>query len=121
MIDAYYHPELASGRWAQFPLVVQMANIGSEVHRTYNFLLREKPERARICFERGLELIDMTIDARPRPAALRELCRVREFFCEIYLSRNLKELESLDRYFYSFALACSKMKNKAEGERVQIP
>lgn len=115
MINAYYHPQLADGRWAAMPLALQMANIGSEVHRTYNFLRKGNPERARICFERGLELIDLTIDAKPRRTAMRELCRVMEFFCEIYLSKNFRELESLDKYFYSFALAANKLKADTAG------
>lgn len=32
-----FHKELAQGRWAQMPLAEQMANIGSEVSRAFNW------------------------------------------------------------------------------------
>lgn len=108
MIKVKYHPQLAAGRWAQMTLAAQMANIGSEVHRTYSNLSSGKTERARVCFERALELFDLSLDAKPREAAIRELCLARDYFCEMYLNKNLEELAALDKYFYAFALEYNK-------------
>ena len=103
------HASLSNGRWAELTLPEQMANIGSETSRVYKALELGKESRAEGAFARAQELIDLTIKYgrldKPamRGALLEEICRFRELFCLAYLSRDLKELASLNRYLDHFA------------------
>ena len=104
------HASLENGRWASLTFPQQMANIGSETSRVLKALEAGKDSRAEGAFSRAQELIDLTnkygrADAPSgRSALLEELCRFRELFCGAYLSRNLMELASLNRYLDQFAL-----------------
>lgn len=72
------HPELAAGRWGQFSLAEQLANVGSEVGRMARWRDR-----------------------------LREITRARELLCAAALCEPVygTTLEDLDRHFLAFAVA----------------
>lgn len=104
------HKELAAGRWAELSFPQQMANIGSETYRTLTALRAGKESRAESSFARAQELFDLTIrygrqGERPaaRDAMWKELCRLREIFCEAVLSRDFATLEWIDKYLDQFA------------------
>ena len=104
------HKELAAGRWAELTFPQQMANIGSETCRTLKALEAGKDARAESAFVRARALSDLTIkfgrqdeSVQSRGAMWEELCRFRELFCAAYLSRDLAELASLNRYLDQFA------------------
>lgn len=111
MIQVKYHKDLAAGRWFELSLVEQMANIGSEVHRT--ILEQQKnPGMVGLAAERAFELFDLTIeDARWRHR-LKEITRVREFFCDAIFGGKTynTSLEDLDRYFLQFAYAARALR-----------
>lgn len=48
-------------RWLKFSLLEQMANIGAEIGRAINWREKDKKE-SQAFFERGLELLDLTIN-----------------------------------------------------------
>ncbi len=100
------HRGLASGRWQQFSLVEQLANVGSEVGRMRRWKGRD--ERLMTgAFERALELLDLTL-ADPRwRGRLREIARARELLCDAATGGGEygTMLEDLDRYFLAFAVA----------------
>ena len=105
------HTSLENGRWAEMSFPQQMANIGSETSRVLKALQAGKDSRAEGAFARAQELIDLTIkfgrpDSSPvaRSAMWEELCRFRELFCAAFLSRNLADLASLNKYLDRFAL-----------------
>ena len=105
------HTSLENGRWAEMSFPQQMANIGSETSRVLKALQAGKDSRAEGAFARAQELIDLTIkfgrlDSTPvvRSAMWEELCRFRELFCAAFLSRNLADLTSLNKYLDQFAL-----------------
>jgi hypothetical protein len=105
------HTSLENGRWAEMSFPQQMANIGSETSRVLKALQAGKDSRAEGAFARAQELIDLTIkygrsDSSPvaRSAMWEELCRFRELFCAAFLSRNLADLSSLNKYLDQFAL-----------------
>jgi len=106
MAQEFLHKELASGKWFELPLAVQLANIGSEVSRAKNWQGRDE----RIFWgavERALELFDLTLrDSRWR-GRLEEIGRVKEVFCDTVLgSRDYKtSFEELNRYFNCFLFA----------------
>lgn len=100
------HRELAAGRWQTFPLHVQLAHVGSEVERALNWRLRGDTQTSLHAFERGLELLDLTI-ADPRwRRRLKELCRVREVLVDFFVGTNTYESssESLRAYFTPFTI-----------------
>ena len=103
------HTSLENGRWAEMSFPQQMANIGSETSRVLKALEAGKGHRAEGAFARAQELIDLTIKygradtPSQRSALWEELCRFRELFCAAFLSRNLAELASLNKYLDQFA------------------
>ena len=105
------HKELANGRWAEMSFLNQMGNIGSEVSRTLNWKKKGNEERSNSAFERTLELMDLTIQNHKEYAVLRELCRMRDCFCESYLNNDIDDLEKINKYFFFFGLAYS-MQNR---------
>lgn len=104
---------LNNERWKSISFIEQMANIGSEVGRTAKWVRKEKPTMAENAFLRALELIDLTIkygrlESPYRATMLKELCRLREYFCGAYETSDISTLNWLDKYFGDFALAQRK-------------
>ncbi len=98
------HKSLAEGRWAQMTFSRQMANVGSEVSRTKNWLIKGNEQQAERAFERCLELLYLTIKFANRPSIYREICHFKELFCKAYLEKNINELLYFDRYCMQFAM-----------------
>lgn len=100
------HRDLAAGRWGQFSLAEQLANVGSEVGRMLRW--RGRDERLMTgAFERALELLDLTLADRRWRDRLREIARARELLCDAAAGGREygTTLEALDRYFLAFAVA----------------
>jgi hypothetical protein len=101
------HASLAAGRWQTFSLMEQLANVGSEVERTLNWLKKGNPEYSRLAFLRALELLDLTISDPRHRHRLKELTRLRESLLDFFLGDN--EFHSTEKiwrsYFYGFAYA----------------
>lgn len=105
MNQKFQHTSLAAGRWFQFSLVEQMGNIGSEVYRASQ--AQGNKERFEGAVARALELFDLTISDPRWRKRLKEITRAREVFCDaVYGGMEYgTTFESLNRYFYYFALA----------------
>lgn len=110
----YLHPTLAAGRWYEFSLAQQMANIGSEVGRAARAQAREDQILFDGAVMRALELFELTIDDLRWRKRLKEITRARELFCAAVLGSNeySTSLEDLDRYFNYFAYAASLERSK---------
>ncbi|MCX6723950.1 MAG: hypothetical protein NT155_02105 [Candidatus Staskawiczbacteria bacterium] len=90
-------------RWFKFSLAEQMANVGSEIGRAINW--RDKDEKlSKASFERGLELLDLTIDDAKNKKRLKELLRVRETLADYFCFGNVygSSDEKWNSYFYAF-------------------
>ena len=85
-VAEYQHKGLADGRWAKMSLPFQMANIGSEVSRALRWKREAREDRMLKAVYRGLELIDLSIDAAKTPGALKELCRALMSYYEQFES-----------------------------------
>lgn len=95
-------------KWLEMSLVQQLGNVGSEVERAFSMRRRGKEELASAAFDRSLDLIDLTLsDLRWRGGKLKELTRLREFFCDMFLGENEYGMseEFFSRYFLAFARA----------------
>jgi hypothetical protein len=113
------HAELAAGRWQTFPLVEQLANVGSEVERALNWAAKGNASYSQKALERGLELLDLTIADPRHRRRLRELTRLREVLLDYFVGDNAYgSSESNWRgYFRPYAVAIALRKERAtEGE-----
>ncbi|OGZ63607.1 MAG: hypothetical protein A3A98_02820 [Candidatus Staskawiczbacteria bacterium RIFCSPLOWO2_01_FULL_40_39] len=104
----YIHKELADGRWLKFSFAEQMANTGAEIGRAINWKIKDE-KISNLAFERGLELLDLTINDPKNSRKLKELCRLREVLADYFMGNN--EYGSTDQswnnYFYFFNAAVS--------------
>ena len=123
-MDGFRSDAFAS-RWKEMSLVEQLGNVGSEVERAFSWKRKGNDEFAGRAFDRSLELIDLTIgDPRWKGGKLKELTRLREFLCDLFLGDikyGMTE-EFFSRYFLEFAVAAQrgredrKQKQKTEIE-----
>ncbi|MBI4915368.1 MAG: hypothetical protein HY825_05920 [Acidobacteria bacterium] len=102
------HPSLAAGRWFELSLVEQMAHVGSEIERTISWRGRNEKNSA-TAFDRGLELLDLTLADPRRRRQLRELARLREALADHFVFENSygSTDESWRRYFHAFTYAAA--------------
>jgi hypothetical protein len=112
------HAELAAGRWQTFTLVEQLANVGSEIERAVAWSAKGRPDYSRNAFERGLELLDLTI-ADPKHCNdfghLKELTRLREVLLDYFLGDNeFGSTEAAWRsYFGAFGMAAALQRERS--------
>lgn len=105
---SYVHKNLAAGRWLEFSFIEQMANVGTEIGRAITW--KKKDEKlSQLAFERGLELLELTIQDPKNRGKGKELCRVGEVLADYFMGEN--EYGSTDElwnsYFYFFNNAAS--------------
>ena len=93
-------------KWFKFSLAEQMANIGAEIGRTINWKDKDK-KMSKASFERGLELLDLTIEDPKNKKRLKELLRVRETLADYFYFDNVygSSDEKWNDYFYAFNYA----------------
>lgn len=83
------HKNLAKGQWQQFSLVVQLANVGSEVGRAILWRKKHDKDLSQSAFFRALELIDLTKKDPKNKARLKEICRMREVLVDYFFGQNI--------------------------------
>ncbi len=100
----YQHKQSANGRWFEFSLSEQMANIGSEVERAMLWKEKKNYEYSSLAFERAIELLDLTVKDGKNKFRLKEILRLREALVDYFLFDN--QFSSSDKlwrsYFYPF-------------------
>lgn len=108
------HKDLAAGRWFELSLMEQLANVGSEIERTILWKKKGNLEYSQKAFERGLELLDLTISDPKNKLRLREITRAREALVDHFVFDN--EYASTDEiwhnYFYSFNYAAAMQRGR---------
>ena len=107
--DSMMHKELAAGRWFEFSLVEQMANIGSDIKRTIKWKNEGNKPYSEKAFERALELLYLTVEDPKNKKRLKEILRTRECLIDLYCFDN--EYQTTDeiwqKYFYQFTYAAA--------------
>ncbi|MEK7664871.1 MAG: hypothetical protein AAB361_01890 [Patescibacteria group bacterium] len=100
--------EQFKNRWLSFSLAEQMANVGAEIGRAINWRKKGKEESVAF-FERGLELLDLTIEDPKNKKRLKELLRVRECMADYFYFDNIygSSDEKWNNYFYGFNYAAN--------------
>ncbi len=96
------HKEMASGRWFEFSLVEQLANIGSDVERTISWRDKGNLEYSQKAFERTLELIDLTVADPKNKKRLKEVLRTREALIDYFMYDNV--YGSTDKFWQDYFL-----------------
>jgi len=111
VVERPLHAGLAAGRWHSLTLAEQFGNIGSDVGRAIRAKAQHDDVRLQGALERALELFDLTLtDERWRGPRRREISRAREVICDFLVGDNEYSStgESLDAYFFAFALAARR-------------
>lgn len=100
--------EINSERWIRMSFSEQMGNIGSEVFRTISWQEKKNKENKENSLWRVLEMLDLTISIKKN----RELLRLREVLCDLFLGKNIYRvsLNFLKNYFIQFASAANRNK-----------
>ncbi len=107
---SFQHKDLAAGRWGGLSFFEQMANIGSEVERAFNWRSRNNADYAQKAAERTLELIDLTIENTKIPAHFKEIARMRETLADYFFGSNefISNESSWRNYFSQFTYIARK-------------
>lgn len=107
-----WHSEELRQHWLKFSRIEQMANIGSEVHRTIAAAARGDAHAKQLAYERALELFDFTLDDPQWITGRKEVVIAREVFCDLIIGGNTyhTDPDSLDRYFTQFAVAAQRQR-----------
>jgi len=79
------HKTLTNKKWNRFPFFKQILMIANELNRAKNWINRGDQAEVKNCYERALELIDLTVNACIGKKVLKELLRFREMIAEEYL------------------------------------
>lgn len=102
-----FNQNLTKKRWFQLSFFEQMTNIGAEIGRTINWRKIDE-KKSNSAFERGLELLDLTIENKKNhiQSRLKELCRLREVLVDYFCGDNIfgSTDENWNNYFYFFSL-----------------
>lgn len=99
---------LAAGRWHEYSLAFQLANVGAEVGRAEKRRANNDNAACEQAIERALTLLDLTI-ADPRwvqARRLKELTRLREVIKDDFYGDNSYHTKEgqWEKYFYPFNL-----------------
>ena len=93
-------------RWEKLSFVEQMANIASEIARAIKWKEANEQETSQQCFWRAVELIDLTIESCHKKTHLKEICRLKEVFCDYFLETNNYQTKPsfINDYLLPFAI-----------------
>lgn len=109
------HKGLTLERWSTFSLFIQLANVGTDIARAFQWKKLNNSAYSQQAFDRAMELLDLTIlDPKNRGGTGRELGRVREALKDFFLCNNEygTSEEFWNRYFYDFNYAAALEREK---------
>ena len=87
------HAELSEERWSQFTLDQQILMIANEMNRGSSLVASEDVEKIKNCYERVLQLTDLTVRTQTKPTLRSELLRWRDCIAELYLHETSRPEE----------------------------
>ena len=76
------HAELTEDRWSGFTLDQQILMIANEMNRASGLILSGDIDRVKNCYERVLQLTDLTVRAQTKSTLRWELLRWRDLIAE---------------------------------------
>jgi len=82
------HTGLTSDKWKSFNTDKQVLMIANEMNRANNWIEKQDYEKVKPCYERALELIDLTVICSVNLSFKKELLRFRELIGLHYINNN---------------------------------
>lgn len=106
----YQHKSLAAGRWAEMSFCEQMANVGSEIERAFNWREKGNQEYSQKALDRALELLELTIENSPKKTYLKELTRTKEVVLDFFVGENNynMDVKLFKKFFYYFGVSARR-------------
>ncbi len=94
-----FHKTLTPEKWKKFSGSQQVLMIANELNRAKNAVIREDIKEAKECYERAMELLDLTVCVSRNPNKRKELLRFRELLGFEYLNiqRDVSRIEKLTK------------------------
>ncbi len=83
-MDLKHHRTLTEEKWAAFGYTKQILMIANELERASGWLGKGDFAETRLCYERAMELVYLTIAVHPAKSRLRELLRFKEMLAVCY-------------------------------------
>ena len=89
MYPLLYHKKLTIEKWSKYSAGQQILMIANELNRAKNRIANGTIDDVNLCYERAMELTDMTSsDKKWKKPGLKELRRFREVLGWLYTSEN---------------------------------
>ena len=82
------HTHLTSEKWKLFSIDKQILMIANELNRAKNWIDKEDLKKVSSCYERALELIDLTVACSQQTNLKKELLRYRELLALAYIQNK---------------------------------
>ena len=88
MYPLIHHKNLTLDKWSKYTRGQQILMIGNELNRVNNLLKNDMIAEVKNCYERAMELTDLTSADIKWKGQLKELRRFREVLAELYCSEQ---------------------------------
>lgn len=82
------HKNLKPERWGKFSVKQRELMIASELNRAKNWIKKNDLEEVKNCYERALELLDLTVEITKDKNRLKEYLRLREMIGRLYVEKK---------------------------------
>ncbi len=82
------HKTLTPNKWQKFSIKQRELMIANELNRAKNWIEKKDPEEVNNCYERALELLDLTVEITKSGNRLREYLRLREMMAKFYFEKR---------------------------------
>ena len=83
------HTHLNPEKWASYSKTQQILMISNELNRALNCLISNHQPDAEKCYERAIELTDLTVEDQRWGEGLKELLRFREVLSDLFLTQDI--------------------------------
>ena len=107
------HKNLNPDRWQKFSVKQRELMIANELNRAKNWIEKKDIEEVKNCYERALELLDLTIATTKNKNRLKEYLRLREMMGKFYIEKKgnlipkgIVDSEGIDLKFNSQLFTC---------------
>ena len=82
------HKNLTPNKWQKFSVKQRELMIANELNRAKNWIEKNDLQEVNNCYERALELLDLTVEITKSGNRLREYLRLREMIGKLYIEKK---------------------------------
>ena len=82
------HRNLEAAKWQKFSVKQRELMIANELNRAKNWIEKNDLTEVKNCYERALELLDLTVEITKNGNRLREYLRLREIMGKLYIEKK---------------------------------